>query len=187
MNEKRFTSTILFLILLLGISSLPARDNNIAVGFQAGFATTGVVADIGLGPIYLNAGINYPLGYNAFRAANNEGAGQDACPKVATFSFDVSTAFPKRENFYLKLGLGGILLTDFGSVAGGLVGPVLKGEYWIPNKNYALFLTINMPVMIFGVLISDIGGDSSDAVDFDPMLYTMFSLLTTSVGILYSF
>ncbi|HAF86095.1 MAG TPA: hypothetical protein DCG32_06995 [Sphaerochaeta sp.] len=187
MKKERLTVTIFFLILLLGISSLPARDNNIAVGFQAGFATTGVVVDIGVGPIYLNAGINYPLGYNAFRAANNEGAGQDAFPKVATFSFDVSTAFPKGENFDLKLGLGGIVLTDFGSVAGGLVGPVLKGEYWIPNKNYALFLTINMPVMIFGVLIGDIGGDSSDAVDFDPMLYTMFSLLTTSVGVLYSF
>ncbi len=184
MNKERFSITIFILILLLGIPPLAARDNNIAIGFQAGFATTGVVVDVGLGPLYLNAGINYPLGYTYIAA--NAGAEEEAFPKVATLTLDVSTAFALSDNFDFKLGLGGILLTDFGPLAGGLVGPVLKGEYWIPNKNYALFLNINVPVMLFGVLIDDANGDTSAAVDFNP-LYPLLGLLTTSVGVLYSF
>jgi len=184
MKKERVTLTIFVLILFLGISALPARDNNIAVGFQAGFAATGVVVDVGLGPLYLNAGLNYPLGYSYIAA--NVGAGEGAFPKVATLTLDVSTAFALSENFDLKLGFGGIVLTDFGPVAGGLAGPVLKGEYWIPNKNYALFLNINVPVMLFGVLIDDAGGDTEALVDFNP-LYPLLGLLTTSVGVLYSF
>jgi len=184
MKKNRITITIVIMILLLAIAPLSARDNKFALGFQAGFAATGVVLDVGLGPVYLNAGINYPLGYTYIAASS--GSGSEAFPKVATLTLDVSTAFALSENFDLKIGLGGILLTDFGPAMGGLVGPVLKGEYWIPNKNYALFLNINVPVMLFGVLIDDAGGDSSAAVDFNP-LYPLLGLLTTSVGVLYSF
>ncbi|MBI9094338.1 MAG: hypothetical protein JEY71_05600 [Sphaerochaeta sp.] len=184
MKKEGLTVTIFILILLLGLSPLVARDNNIAVGFQAGFAATGVVIDVGLGSLYLNAGINYPLGYSYI--ATNAGAGDEAFPKVATLTLDVSTAFALSENFDLKLGFGGIVLTDFGPVAGGLAGPVLKGEYWIPDNNYGLFLNINVPVMLFGVLIDDANGDTSAAVDFNP-LYPLLGLLTTSVGVLYSF
>ena len=184
MKKQSFLVTVSILILLLGIAPLAARDNKIAAGFQAGFAATGFVIDVGLGNLYLNAGINYPLGYSYIAA--NSGDGSGAFPKVATFTLDISTAFALSDNFDLKLGLGGILLTDFGPVAGGLAGPVLKGEYWIPNKNYALFLNINVPIMLFGVLIDDAGGDSTALVDFNP-LYPLFGLLTTSVGVLYSF
>lgn len=184
MKKERVTVTIFILILLFGISPLVARDKNLAVGFQAGFAATGVVVDVGLGPFYLNAGLNYPLGYSYI--ASNVGAGDAAFPKVATLTLDVSTAFPMGENFDLKLGLGGIVLTDFGPVAGGLVGPVLKGEYWVPGNNYGLFLNINVPVMLFGVLIDDANGDTSAAFDFNP-LYPLLGLLTTSVGVLFSF
>lgn len=184
MKKERITVLVVIMILLLGISPLAARENKMAAGFQLGFAATGVVFDVGLGPVYLNAGINYPLGYSYIAA--NAGGGEDSFPKVATLTLDVSTAFSMGENFDLKIGLGGILLTDFGPVAGGLVGPVLKGEYWIPNKNYALFLNINVPVMLFGVLIDDAGGSTTAAVDFNP-LYPLLGLLTTSVGVLYSF
>ncbi len=184
MKKEKLTIAILIVAVILGISPLAARENNFAAGFQAGFAATGVVVDVGLGPLYLNAGINYPLGYSYIAA--NAGASDEAFPKVATLTLDVSTAFALSESFDLKVGLGGILLTDFGPVAGGLVGPVIKGEYWIPNKNYALFLNINVPVMLFGVLIDDANGDTSAAVDFNP-LYPLLGLLTTSVGVLYSF
>lgn len=184
MNRRRYTIPIFTLILLMSIAPLSARDKNFAVGFQAGFAATGVVVDVGLGPIYLNAGINYPLGYTYIAATS--GSNEDAFPKVSTLTLDVSTAFALGENFDLKIGLGGILLTDFGPVFGGLVGPVIKGEYWVPNKNYALFLNINVPVMLFGVLIDDANGDTTAAVDFNP-LYPLLGLLTTSVGVLYSF
>ena len=184
MKKEKITITIVILILLLAIAPLSARDNNLAVGFQAGFAATGVVVDVGLGPLYLNAGLNYPLGYSYIAASVGEG--DEAFPKVATLTLDVSTAFAMGENFDLKIGLGGIVLTDFGPIAGGLVGPVLKGEYWMPDKNYGLFLNINIPVMLFGVLIDDVGGDTTAAVDFNP-LYPLMGLLTTTVGVLYSF
>lgn len=184
MHTKRYTSIIFILILLVGIAPLSARDKNLAAGFQAGFAATGVVVDVGLGPIYLNAGINYPLGYTYI--ATSAGASENAFPAVATFTLDLSTAFPMGESFDLKIGLGGILLTNFGPIFGGLVGPVIKGEYWVPNANYALFLNINVPVMLFGVLIDDAGGSTSAGVDFNP-LYPLLGLLTTSVGVLYSF
>lgn len=183
-KERLYIPIFILILLLFGISPLAARQNNIAVGFQAGFAATGVVMDVGLGPLYLNAGLNYPLGYSYIAA--NVGAGDEAFPKIATFTLDVSTAFPLSDTFDLKIGLGGILLTDFGPLAGGLVGPVLKGEYWIPGKNYGIFLNINIPVMLFGVLIDDAGGDTSAVVDFNP-LYPLLGLLTTSVGVLYSF
>lgn len=172
------------MIVLVGIAPLSARENNLAVGFQAGFAASGVVLDVGLGPLYLNAGVNYPLGYTYI--AGTSGAGSEAFPPVATLTLDISTAFPMGENFDLKIGLGGIMLTDFGPIFGGVVGPVIKGEYWVPNKNYALFLNINVPVMLYGVLIDDDGGSPSAGVDFDP-LYPLLGLLTTTVGVLYSF
>ncbi len=185
MKRERITITSIVLILLLSISPLAARANNFAAGFQAGFAATGVVVDVGLGPLYVNAGINYPLGYT-YIIATNEGAEEDAFPKVATLTLDFSTAFSMGENFDLKVGLGGIVLTDFGPLSGGLVGPVIKGEYWAPNKNYGLFLNINIPIMLFGVLIDDAGGNSAAVVDFNP-LYPLIGLLTTTVGVLYSF
>ncbi len=184
MNRLRNTIQISILILLVSIAPLSAREKNIAVGFQAGFAATGVVVDVGLGPLYLNAGINYPLGYTYIAAST--GSDADAFPKVSTLTLDVSTAFAMGESFDLKIGLGGILLTDFGPIMGGLVGPVIKGEYWVPTKNYALFLNINVPIMLFGVLIDDANGDTTAAVDFNP-LYPLLGLLTTSVGVLYSF
>jgi hypothetical protein len=49
-----------------------------------------------------------------------------------------------------------------------------------------LFLNINVPVMLFGVLIDDVGGDTEAGVDFNP-LYPLMGLLTTTVGVLYSF
>ena len=184
MKKDRITITICLLILLIGISPLAARENNFAMGIQAGFAATGVVVDVGIGPLYLNAGVNYPLGYSYI--ATNAGAGSSAYPKIVTLTLDLSTALEKSENFEIKIGLGGIVLTDFGPLAGGLVGPVIKGEYWAPDKNYGLFLNINIPVMLFGVLIDDVGGNTAALVDFDP-LYPLFGLLTTTVGVLYSF
>lgn len=183
MDRRRYIA-ISILILLMGFAPLSAREKTIAAGFQAGFAATGVVLDVGLGPLYLNTGINYPLGYTYVVATS--GGGSEAFPKVVTFTLDVSTAFAMGENFDLKIGLGSILLTDFGPLSGGLVGPVIKGEYWVPYKNYGFFLNINVPVMLFGVLIDDAGGDTTAVVDFNP-IYPLLGLLTTSAGVLYSF
>lgn len=174
--------TVIF-ILVFGTAPLAARDKNVAFGFQAGFAATGVVVDVGLGPLYLNAGINYPLGYS-WIAANTDPS--VAFPKLATLTLDISTAFALSDSFDLKVGLGGIMLTNFSPALGGLIGPVIKGEYWIPNKNYALFLNINVPIALFGLLVNDFNEGAEGGVLFDPLL-PLLGVLTTTVGVLYSF
>ncbi len=183
MKKEKITILIVSLVLILGIFPLTARENNMAFGFQTGFAATGVLFDIGLGPVYLNAGINYPLGYS-YIASVADASSSEAFPPIATLTLDVSTAFALSDAFDLKVGLGGIFLTDFGPIAGGFVGPVLKGEYWVPDKNYALFVNIHVPVMLIGVLFDD--GSTSTGVDFNP-LYPLAGIFTSTVGVLYSF
>lgn len=183
MKKEKMTLLIVIMILLLGISPLAARENKMAVGIQAGFSATGVVFDIGLGPVYLNVGLNYPLGYS-YIASVADASTSETFPPIATLTFDVSTAFALSEAFDLKVGLGGIFLTDFGPIAGGFVGPVLKGEYWVPNKNYGLFVNIHVPIMLIGVLFDD--GSTSTGVDFNP-LYPLAGIFTSTVGVLYSF
>ena len=59
----------LFVVLVLAIAlsaspTLFARDTgNISIGAQLGFLATGVVVDVDLGPVAVNAGVNYPLGW----------------------------------------------------------------------------------------------------------------------------
>ncbi|MDT4762148.1 hypothetical protein [Sphaerochaeta sp. PS] len=183
MDKRKIRILLVVTLAILSLSPLSARSNNVAVGFQAGFAATGFVVDVGLGPLYLNAGLNYPLGYS-YIAANTDPS--EAFPKLATVTLDVSTAFPLSDSFDLKLGFGGIALTDFGPSFGGLAGPVIKGEYWIPNKNYGLFLNINVPILLFGVLVGDYDEENTAAVLFSPLL-PLLGLLTTTVGVLYSF
>ena len=185
MKRIRIVLLVFLLGLSMGVGNLSARETPVAVGFQAGFAATGVVVDVALGALSLNAGLNYPLGYS-YIAALADTDTSDQFPKVATITGDISTAFALSESFDMKVGIGGIVLTNFGPTFGGLVGPVLKGEYWIPEKNMGLFLNINVPVMLFGVIADDAGGGSGGNMYFSPWL-PLAGLLTTSVGVLYGF
>lgn len=185
MKKMRIGLLIILIGLIVGVGNLSARDTPIALGFQAGFAATGVVVDVELGTLSLNAGVNYPLGYS-YIAALADADSEDQFPKLATLTADVSSAFALSETFDVKVGIGGIILTNFGPAFGGLVGPVLKGEYWMPEKNMGLFLNINVPVMLFGGVAEDIGDVSGGEVFFSPWL-PLAGLLTTTVGVLYGF
>ncbi|NLE15903.1 MAG: hypothetical protein GX626_08535 [Spirochaetales bacterium] len=176
---KRFVLVLLILSLALG--SLSARPNSIAVGAQLGFAASGAVVDVGLGSLYLNAGIGYPLGLSYIGFAGGE---DDVFIDVATLTADVSQAFALSENFDIKVGIGATAFTELQSAIFGLAGPVFKGEYWIPNKNYGLTLTLNVPVMAFGYIEDDeifTGGVAFNA--FLPLI----GLVTSTIGVLYSF
>jgi hypothetical protein len=168
-------------MLTLAVAILPARDQKIAVGGQIGFAASGVVVDIGLGSLYLQAGVNYPLGVSYIASALEA---EDVFYDIVTFNADISQAFALSENFDLKLGIGTTAFSNFGPVVLGLGGVVLKGEYWIPNQNYGLFLNLNIPILAYGFIEDDDNFDGG--VVFNPLL-PLAGLLTSTVGVLYTF
>ena len=169
------------LILLIVLSSLPAREKSIAVGAQLGFTTSGVLIDVGLGELYVQAGIGYPLGLTYIAAQTDS---EDKFFDVYTFTADISQGFALSDNFDLKLGLGTTAFTNFGPVVLGVAGAVIKGEYWIPNRNMGLFINLNVPVMAYGYVEGDNTFDG--AVVFNGLL-PLAGLLTSTVGVLYSF
>ncbi len=169
------------LMLTLVVSILPARDQKIAIGGQIGFAASGVVVDIGLGSLYLQAGVNYPLGVSYIASALDA---DDVFFDIVTFNADISQAFALSENFDLKLGLGTTAFSNFGPVIIGLGGVVLKGEYWVPNNNYGLFMNLNIPILAYG-FIED-SEDYTGGVVFNPLL-PLAGLFTSTIGVLYTF
>nr|WP_321263097.1 hypothetical protein [uncultured Sphaerochaeta sp.] len=174
-------TTILLLVLVLSLGTLSARENSVAVGAQLGFTTTGVLVDVGLGDLYLQAGVNYPMGITYIASTTDS---EEKFFDIYTFNADISQAFALSENFDMKIGLGTTAFTNFGPVVLGLAGAVVKGEYWIPNKNTGIFVNLNIPVMAYGFIEDD---DTFDGgVVFNP-LFPLAGLLTSTVGVLYAF
>ncbi|MDY0244233.1 MAG: hypothetical protein RBQ89_05350 [Sphaerochaeta sp.] len=174
-------TTILLLVLVLSLGTLSARENSVAVGAQLGFTTTGVLVDVGLGDLYLQAGVNYPMGISYIAAYADD---DNVFNNIFTFNADISQAFALSENFDMKIGLGTTAFTNFGPVVLGLAGAVVKGEYWIPNKNTGIFVNLNIPIMAYGFIEDD---DTFDGgVVFDP-LFPLAGLFTSTVGVLYAF
>lgn len=180
---KRCTavSILVCVVLCSTLSPLTARENSLAIGAQVGFTTTGIFADVGLGDFYVQGGINYPLGIS-YIAANTDS--EDKFFAIYTLNADISQAFALSENFDLKVGLGTTAFTNFGPVVIGLAGPVLKGEYWIPNKNTGIFLNLNIPVMAYGVIEDD---ETFDGGVVFNALFPLAGLFTSTVGMLYAF
>ncbi|MDC7229900.1 MAG: hypothetical protein PQJ48_06290 [Sphaerochaetaceae bacterium] len=174
-------TTILLLVLVLSLGTLSARENSVAVGAQLGFTTTGVLVDVGLGDLYLQAGVNYPMGITYIASTTDS---EEKFFDIYTFNADISQAFALSENFDMKIGLGTTAFTNFGPVVLGLAGAVVKGEYWIPNKNTGIFVNLNIPVMAYGFIEDDETFDGG--VVFNP-LFPLAGLLTSTVGVLYAF
>ena len=182
MRKNSHRACIFVIILgMLALSELAAREDSFAIGAQVGFTTTGVVADIGLGELYIQAGINYPMGIT-YIAAQTES--EEKFFDIVTLNADICQAFALSDSFDLKVGVGTTAFTNFGPVVAGLAGPVLKGEYWIPEKHYGLFLTLNMPLIAYGFIEDDENFDGG--IFYHPLL-PLAGLLTSTVGVLYSF
>ena len=174
-------TVILLLVLVVSLGTLSAREKSVAVGAQLGFTTTGVLVDVGLGDLYLQAGVNYPMGISYIAAYADD---DNVFKNIFTFNADISQAFALSENFDMKIGLGTTAFTNFGPVVLGLAGAVVKGESWIPNKNTGIFVNLNIPVMAYGFIEDD---DTFDGgVVFNP-LFPLAGLLTSTVGVLYAF
>ena len=184
--RKRFIIIIVVLVMIVPSAPIFARsDNDIALGVQLGFLATGVVADINIGPISLNAGVNYPIGWTYLSLLTGN---VDSTAFPALFSVTADATFPisLSEDFYLKIGASTLGFTDFETGIIGVLGPCIKGEYWIPYRDYALFVNLNVPIMLYGAFGDFIGDSSASGVYFSPYL-TLFGLATTAAGILWSF
>jgi hypothetical protein len=184
MKKVRNLLISLLLVSTLGIGTVSARESTLALGLQAGFVATGVVADLQLGSLGLSAGLNYPIGYTYIASLSDSGT-ENLFAKAATVTADITTAFDLSDAFSLKLGICTIALTNFGPTFGGIAGPCLKGEYWIPNKKTGLFVNLNAPVMLYGVAVDEFS-EADAAIVFSPWL-PLAGLFTTTFGVLFGF
>lgn len=179
--KKRFLWTIIAVCVVIFVAfPISARANTApAIGAQLGFVATGVVVDLPLGPLAVNAGVNYPIGWSII-AALAGGSDQFIAP-FFTVTADVTYPVPLGDNFDLKFGINTVAATDFTGAFYGLAGGAIKGEYWIPNKDTGLFVNLNVPVILY--MVQD--GQSPEFL-YSPWL-TLAGLLTTTAGILYRF
>jgi hypothetical protein len=184
MKKVRNLLISLLLVSTLGIGTVSARESTFALGLQAGFVATGVVADLQLGSLGLSAGLNYPIGYTYIASLSDSGT-ENLFAQAATVTADITIAFDLSDAFSLKLGVCTIALTNFGPTFGGIAGPCLKGEYWIPNKKTGLFVNLNAPVMLYGVAVDEFS-EADAAIVFSPWL-PLAGLFTTTFGVLFGF
>ena len=179
---KRKLFIVLMVVVLLVLSTpLTARANrSLAIGGQLGFLASGVVVDIPLGPLAVQAGVNYPLGFTYIDAiSDSDGFLGDLFAPFFVVTSDVTFPIGLGENFDLKIGISALGFTDFKEGVFGVLGPAIKGEYWIPNKNYGLFVNLNVPVMAY--LITDDGAET-----FVHPILPLAGLFTTTAGVLWS-
>jgi len=174
---KRIITSLLLLALL--VLPLAARPSSIAVGAQLGFTSTGVVGDFEFGPIAIDVGANFPAGI-AYIKDLSDGDDWGVLDSVFTMTGGVSYPLSLGEYFSLKLGVGTTLFTDFKNpLVLGFAGPIIKGEYWIPNSSFGLFAKLEVPVFIYAI------GEGEAATGFDPHL-PILGIFTSTFGVLYA-
>ncbi|NCB01716.1 MAG: hypothetical protein EOM67_06065 [Spirochaetia bacterium] len=172
---------ILIVVLLSSTLAVSARANErLAIGGQLGFLATGVVVDIPLGPIAIQGGLNYPLGIKYIGEASGEDTGDLDSFLDAFFvvSADITYPISMGENFDLKVGVSTLGFTDFQAGILGVAGITVKGEYWVPNKNYGLFVNLNSPLIIYGVAEGEFFQESNAYLP-------LIGLVTSTAGMLW--
>lgn len=180
MKRKYGQLWIILAILIVLAAPVAARPNQgPAVGIQGGFLATGIVVDIPLGGLSLNAGVNYPLGFKYIEWATGETDGDFFMPYF-TVTGDVTVPFELGENFDLKVGLSTLAFTDFETGMFGVAGGAVKGEYWIPNKDMGLFVNLNVPIAVY-ILTEEQQWGMVNA--FIPLV----GVFTTTAGVLWTF
>lgn len=175
---KKFT-ILLVAILLIFTTTVTARANNrIAVGGQFGFLATGVVVDIPVGPLAIQAGLNYPLGVKYIGEVSGDSSGVDAFTDAFfVVSSDITYPISLGTNFDLKFGVSALGFTDFSAGILGAAGIAIKGEYWLEDKNIGLFVNLNAPVVLFAWT-----EDGFETIT-DPLL-PIIGLVTSTAGVL---
>lgn len=171
---------LLVALLLIFTTTIPARANGkIAIGGQFGFLATGVVVDIPLGPLALQAGLNYPLGIKYIgEASGGSGDIDDFINSFFVVSADATYPVSLGDNFDLKFGVSALGFTDFSAGILGAAGVAIKGEYWLEEKNIGLFVNLNAPVILFAWTEDGFGTVT------DPLL-PLIGLISSTAGVLW--
>ncbi len=174
---KRILTSLLLLVLL--VLPLAARPSSMAVGAQLGFTSTGVVGDFEFGPVALDVGANFPLGL-AYIKSLTDGDDWGVLDSLFTMTGGVSYPISLGEQFSLKVGVATTLFTDLKSpLVVGFAGPMIKGEYWIPNSSFGLLAKLDVPVFAYAI------GEGGAATGFDPVL-PLLGIFTSTFGVLYA-
>jgi len=174
---------ILLVMLVMVLAPVSARANeSMAIGVQGGFLATGAVIDIPFGPLSVNAGVNYPVGWLYIKTLASEDASVSGLiDPFFVVTADVTAPISMGESFDLKIGVSTLGFTNFATGLFGVAGAALKGEYWIPEKEMGLFVNLNVPVMLYVV-----GEDTPFSAIFSPWL-PLAGLFTTTAGVLWKF
>ncbi len=175
--KKILILSLVILICSTGFISAGANDS-LAIGGQLGFLASGVVVDVPLGTLDIQAGLNYPLGFKYIEWATDSTEGSFFVPFFVVTG-DITYPISLGENFDLKLGVGTLGFTDFKEGIFGALGLALKGEYWIPEKDTGIFVNVNTPMAAY--VASSEGG-------FQAIWHPLMPLVgfaTSTVGVLY--
>jgi len=176
---KKFT-ILLIALLLIFTTTITARANEkLAIGGQLGFLASGVVVDVPLGSLALQAGLNYPLGFryiNEFTADSEEF--NEFIEAFFVVSADVTYPISLGTNFDLKIGMSALGFTDFQEGVIGAAGVAIKGEYWLEEKDVGLFVNLNAPVILFAMAPGEINTITH------PLL-PLIGLVTSTAGVLW--
>ena len=172
---------ILIALLLISSTLLFARANDkLAIGGQLGFLASGAVVDVPLGPLAVQAGINYPLGIKYIGEVTGAGDELDAILNAFFLvSADVTYPISLGDNFDIKIGASALGITDFAEGFVGVAGVAIKGEFWIQEKNIGLFANFNAPMIVFSLP----GGIIADVLQA-PLL-PLVGLVTSTAGVLW--
>jgi hypothetical protein len=165
------------ILLIITIPLFSRANEDISVGLQVGFLASGVVVDVPFGPLALQAGLNYPLGFSFIQVAT--GNIDDAFfEPFFNVSADITYPISLGENFDLKVGVSTLGFTDFANGIFGAFGGTLKGEYWVQEKDLGLFVNLSIPAMVY------LFADGERIIFTDPLL-PLIGLISSSVGVLY--
>ena len=167
--------SVIVLICAVGFVSAGANDS-LAIGGQLGFLASGVVLDAPLGPLDIQAGVNYPLGFKYIQEAVDPD--NDFFFPYFVVTADVTYPIPLGENFDLKIGASTLGFTDFETGIFGAAGVALKGEYWIQEKDMGLFINLNAPLFIY--LYS-----GEEFTSFSHPLIPLVGLVSSTFGVLW--
>ena len=178
---KKIRTILVIFIFIFATTAVTARPNQgLAIGAQVGFLATGIVVDLPLGPVAINAGINYPMGFKYLEWISESSEDADFFQPYFTVTGDITAPIPLGDNFDLKLGVSTVAFTDFSTGMYGVAGGAIKGEYWIPNKNTGLFVNLNVPVVIYFLT-------ENEQLIFSNPVIPLIGLFTTTAGVLWTF
>lgn len=176
---KKFTIIFVALLLMLTTTITARANNKIAIGGQFGFLASGIVVDIPLGPLAVQGGLNYPLGFRYINEVTEDNEDfNDFLSAFFVVSADVTYPMSLGPNFDLKLGVSALGFTDFEVGMLGAAGVAIKGEYWSSEKNFGLFVNLNAPVILFAM--------SSEGIETitNPLL-PLIGLVSSTAGVLW--